>query len=198
MLGELSRLSASSAGKRLQIFRECLSRNICLASPMLLRACRPDELDEAVWGLRPPHGWPLHGRIRIKVRGLEGRHSRHGPVGYLIDDERTGQRIEIMDQVALRLSWRMAHMTLKVGEAVVSTKDDGGQLSIPRALGPSEGRALEGRPVESVIDHPALAGATYTITGARPGLIPSRSLIDFAAAPEEWRVPWRRPWELPF
>src|SRR3569623_171580 len=55
--------------RRLAIFREHAARHVCLASPLLLDACREDELDTAAWRLRPRDGWPMTAEVRTYVRG---------------------------------------------------------------------------------------------------------------------------------
>ena len=60
MMRELGQLGSDTEGERLRIFRDYLASTICLASPLLLDACKPDELDEAFWRLRP--NWSPHAR----------------------------------------------------------------------------------------------------------------------------------------
>ncbi|MFZ2995540.1 hypothetical protein [Sphingobium sp.] len=198
MLDELSRLKEQDEQQRLRIFRDCLARNVCLASPLLLDATKAEELDRANWRLRPGPAWPLRGRVQSLVRGLSGGGRPPGPSEFVIVDEHTGETVQVMDQLVLRMTRRSAHMSLRIGQIVIRTEDDGGVLSVPHLLDPAESDAITGISVDAILRHPILIGKSYPIIRVRAARERPRSLIDFAAPPMEWFVPWNRPWDVPF
>ena len=93
MMRELGQLGSDTEGERLRIFRDYLASTICLASPLLLDACKPDELDEAFWRLRPNPCWPKRSRVQTRINGRQCE-SRHG--------QKMGFKAIEMDEPAVR------------------------------------------------------------------------------------------------
>lgn len=198
MMRELGQLGSDTEGERLRIFRDYLASTICLASPLLLDACKPDELDEAFWRLRPNPCWPKRSRVQTRINGRQCE-SRHGQkMGFKAIEMDTNQQFGAIEQLVLRVSPPSAHMVLKIGSLVLRTQDRGGSLSIPRHLTSAESEALFYAELDAVFGHPICDGRYYPIVGVKRAIRQPRSLIEFAAAPQEWRVPWARPWDIPF
>lgn len=192
---DLRLLDREVEARRLQIFRTCLARRVCLASPLLLDACEPRKLDEALWRVHPAFDWPDRPEVDIVIRGQsKRRHSKS-------DRETSCTQLEgktegvVMDHVALRISGRSAHMIMRFGGIAIHTTDLGGRLIAPPLASSSEGRDLVGASLDRVLKHPIVIGKEYWILSAEPTLSGRVTILEFKAAPAEWRVPWARPWE---
>ncbi|HEX7820250.1 MAG TPA: hypothetical protein VF463_06485 [Sphingobium sp.] len=195
----LARLKVTTEGERLRVFREYLARTVRIASPLLLEACRPDELDEAVWRLRPGTRWPSSPVSRIMVRGWSAKSAHYGPVTVEAVEAGTGERYAVMDKLALVVGDRSAHMILAVAGLGIRTNDRGGRLLMPRLLDFDERDQLVGAPLDMAVRHPILNDRQYIIAGVESSVQLLQTQVDFLAPPEEWRVPWaRRPDMDPF
>lgn len=179
------------AERRVRMFRDFTARRVRLASPLLIGACRPGELDDAAWRLAPNPRWPLHQVTSYTVRGWASRSSRRGP--YLV--QRPGSAGASADRLVLRITDRAAHMVLAHDQASVRTDDDGGHLLVCGEMSERDRQGLIGCPLDRVFPHPAVEEQPYIIQRTALDEARHRTLIRFAAAPVEWRMPWARPWE---
>lgn len=176
--------------RRMSMFRDFTARRVRLASPLLIDACRPGELDDGAWRLAPGSQWPMHQISSYTLRGWSARSSRHGPYRFELPDK---SRF-VNDRLVLRVTNRAAHMVLVVDRAAVHTNDSGGMLALPSLVPSDARRSLIGSPLERVFHHPSVAEQPYIIQTAEPDEVRRRTMFRFAAAPMEWRVPWARPW----
>lgn len=193
LAAQLRALHVEMEQRRLGIFREHLARRVCLASPLLLDACREGELDEAVWRLRPSASWPDVLRARVTVRGWSARRGSYGPMRVALDSR---EGVEVSDMLVLTLGARAAHMALRVGETVIHTSDRGGRLMLPGLMPLDRREDLIFMWLERAFAHPILIGRQYRIQSAVLDAPRLRTILEFTAAPSEWRVPWARPWVL--
>ena len=195
---ELAALNIEFRARQLQVFRSHLARSIRLASPLLLDACTPQELDEAVWRVKPNERWPLGADARVMVRGWSVKSRRYDRERVIAVNRVTGERFEVMDHLVVRIGINAAHMMLRVGELSIVTRERGGVLSLPRGLGSAERAACIGATLDTTVEHPILTGQPYSIIKATSPPGTAMTLLKFVAPPVEWRVPWARPWEVPF
>lgn len=194
LAADLVELRAHVAERRLRMFREFTTRRVRLASPLLLDVCRPGELDDAAWRMRPNDQWPLMPVSLHSIRGWSAKASAKGPyrvaVSFLDQDP-----IEVADRLTLRVTDRSAHMTLVIGRGSIRTMDTGGDLMLPGLMPREQRDVLVGGPLDRVVRHPAVSDRPYVIGAASVDERRNRTLLRFAAAPVEWRMPWARPWE---
>ena len=85
------------------------------------------------------------------------------------------------------------HMAWQLGDMSITTHDRGGGLLLPRALGDDERTLLVGAMLDNVFQHPLTSAKPYSITAVLPPVGNRATIIEFDAAPTEWRVPWSRP-----
>lgn len=189
---DIARLEREMHDRRRNIFQHHLAETIRLASPLLLDVCRPGELDEAVCRLSPGRRWPNPISTRIPIRGWSSRSAHYGPFMIETIDMDSGERLAVMDRLVLRMTERSAHMIQVVGATLIRTTDDGGSVLLPTVLSPSRCEEIFGAPLAHLISHPAIIGRPYTVVAAVPDLARKRTRVEFAAAPEQWRVPWAR------
>ncbi|MEC3950136.1 hypothetical protein [Sphingobium sp. HWE2-09] len=195
---ELATLDLEVRARRLQIYRSHLARSIKLASPLLIDACTPQELDEAAWRVKPSPHWPQGPDGRIVVRGWSASSRRYDRQRVNVVNRTSGERFEVMDKLVLRMDRNTAQMVLSSGSLVIMTKQRGGVLYLPRALVESERVDLLGAMLDRAVEHPILVGRAYPIVEVPPPHSRRMTLVRFLAPPVEWRVPWARPWEVPF
>lgn len=177
---------------RLDIFRAYTKQRVSLASPLLLDACRPGELDAAAWRLRPKRLWPRKPLVGVTVRGWSTGKTPFGPVMGEVP-RWDGGRGMVPDMLVLRIAHRSAHMALQIGSASLQTFDQGGVLLLPKGMPAADVRAFIGSPLETLVEHPATARGEYVIRSVMPDVSKDRTVVEFAAVPIEWRLPWGRP-----
>jgi hypothetical protein len=195
---DLRLLDREVAARRLQIFRTCLARRVCLASPLLLDACKPRKIDEALWRLKPAADWPDRPEVDIVIRGRSKRRNiRTGSENKKVGRNSQSEGL-VMDHLALRIADRSAHMIMRFGGIAVHTTDVGGRLITTPSSSPADMRDLIGSSLDRILNHPIAIGKEYWILSAEQTLSGRVTIIEFKAAPTEWRVPWARPWEPPF
>ncbi|MCC4254745.1 MAG: hypothetical protein AB1431_01220 [Pseudomonadota bacterium] len=193
---DLRLLDREFAARRLQIFRTCLARRVCLASPLLLDACKGRKLDEALWGMRPAIDWPDRPEVDLVIRSRSRRRGHPttqvdtslGPSGSKAGDL-------VMDHLALRIADRSVHMIMRFGGMAVHTTDLGGRVLTPPLDSWVDKRELVGFSLERILKHPVAEGRDYWILSVEPTLSGRVTIVEFKAAPIEWRVPWARPWD---
>ncbi|MEO7469113.1 MAG: hypothetical protein ABIV36_19020, partial [Sphingobium limneticum] len=128
---DLRLLDREFAARRLQIFRTCLARRVCLASPLLLDACNRRKLDEALWGMRPAIDWPDRPEVDLVIRG-RSRRRRNPTNAEAAPGPSKGQAGDlVMDYLSLRIADRSAHMIMRFGGLAVHTTDLGGRILTP-------------------------------------------------------------------
>ncbi|WP_206240479.1 hypothetical protein [Novosphingobium terrae] len=174
---------------RLQLFREWLARNVCLASPLLLDACAARRLDIAMWRLTPSDEWPAKVGVSTLLNGLENKgHPGVSAWGRTpLAQDAYGAR-----HIILHIDGRSAHMEMRVGPTLIRTSDRGGSVILPISSA-VERYDLIGSPLSSAVKHPITQDRRYLITGIGHHPATGRQMIDFMANPEQWRVPWARP-----
>lgn len=195
---ELAALNIEFRARQLQVFRSHLARSIRLASPLLVDACTPQELDEAIWRVKPYEHWPHGPDARVTLRGWSATSRRYDRERVAAVNRVTGERFEVMDQLVVRIGRNAAHMMFRIGELSIITREGGGVLSLPRGLQPAEREGLVGATLDMTVEHPILMGRPYSIIEATRPPSSDMTLLKFVAPPVEWRVPWARPWEVPF
>lgn len=195
---ELAALESEVRARRLQIFRTHLARTIRLASPLLIDACRPEELDEAVWRVRPTERWPHGLDPQVVLRDWSAWTRRRDKNCIHSSSRPAGDSFFGMDQLVLRIRSNGAHMLFQVGSIALVTAGGGGYLSLPYALDNDQRTGLIGATLDSVFKHPIATDRPYPIVGISPHETSSMTLLRFEASPVEWHVPWARPWEMPF
>lgn len=193
LASKLARVEREAARMRQNIFRMHAGRNVCLASPLLVDACRPGELDAAAWLLHPTRQWPERPTLRVTVRGWTMRGTAFSPVRVAVAGP-DGKGAIVSDMLCLCLTDRAAHMVLRVGEASLVTTDDGGTLTLPWPLHQDEREMMVGGPLDRVFEHLATVRGDYVVRSATVDDRRGRTLLRFAAPPLEWRLPWARPW----
>ena len=193
LASKLARVDREAARMRQNIFRMHAGRNVCLASPLLVDACRPSELDAAAWLIHPTRHWPERPTLRTMVRGRSMRGSAFSPVRVAVTGP-DGKGAIVSDMLCLCLTDRAAHMILRVGDASLATTDDGGTLSLPWLLPEEERAIMVGGPLDRVFEHLATVRGEYVVRSATIDASRGRTVVSFAAAPLEWRLPWARPW----
>lgn len=189
----LAELRVSVERTRLTVFRQHTSRRIRLASPLLLDACRREDIDEASWRLRPPARWPTLPTAQTYIRTQVVDHDQY-PANQVVDGS---DRLPVFrvgcDVIILRLSDRSAHMVLRNGHTSLRTDDFGGCLLLPGILAADRREALVGGELERAFPHPAARQQGYVIKSADIDTAQGRTVIVFSADPIEWRMPWARP-----
>lgn len=195
---ELNDLDREFRARRKQVFHNHLARTIRLASPLLINACTKDELDEAVWRLKPGTNWPDGSEPRATVRGWSAKSRRHdrGQVAAL--NHLTGESVSGLDQLAFRMTPNTMHMMFRIGSISIVTSGRGGYLSIPRLLDDGHLPELVGARLDCAVALPIVTDRDYVILSVVPAPTDCSILIQFEAAPVEWWVPWGRPWEVLF
>lgn len=195
LMEALDALRLEMDARRLGIFREHIGTRVSLASPLLLDACRPMELDDAAWRLRPPPGWPASPRVQVTVRGWSARSAFLGPVRTSVShaEAHGGQRPVVADMLVLRIGARSANMVLRVGETVIHTADHGGRLMLPGIMSPDRREELMTYGLDQAFDHPILVDREYIVRAVTQDAGRMRTIVEFSAAPTEWRLPWARP-----
>lgn len=78
---------------------------------------------------------------------------------------------------------------------MLMTTDCGGRLSLGVELLDVERDAMVGRPLREAHPHRLFQGP-YLVQGVIEDTELRRTVVDFAAPPIEWRLPWARPWRL--
>ena len=191
LLADLERLRADVARRRLRIFRSFLARQVRIASPLLVDACGVVALDDASWRLRPPLRWPrrLASHVVVRSPAIDGI----GRVR-MVDGVVVARPLGGGDRLVMRVAGRSAHMLLRAGPALIGTDDHGGRLRLPGCLSPAQARGLIGSQVEDVYLHAITLDQPYTITAVVADPVGIRTMIEFHAAPIEWRPPWARRW----
>lgn len=99
----------------------------------------------------------------------------------------------VPDMLVMGFTHRSAHMVLRIGFATIRTCDRGGVLLLPKVLDIGDVRALIGSPLERLVEHPATVRGEYVIRSVVPEAPRGRTVVEFAVAPIEWRLPWGRP-----
>lgn len=189
---ELKALAQEIDARRLQIFRKHLSRTIRLASPLLIDATTPAELDEAVRQLRPSRAWPAGSDIRKMVRGWHRIGVRRKGERLFNFDKLIDRAFGSGDRLAIIVGRRGMHMAWEAGGTSITTHDRGGALLLPHALGEDERKDLIGSSLDEVFSHPLTIDRPYAITQILPPVGSRATIVEFSAAPEEWRVSWCR------
>lgn len=197
-LVELKALDVEVCARRTQIFRNHLARTIRLASPLLVEACNPKELDDAVWRAKPSSDWPNGHEQRVTMRGWSAASRRHNRRRTHAFNELTGESFEILDKLAVRIGRSSVHMSLSMGSISIVTSDRGGYLLLPGVIEAEHRLELIGATLDRLVELPITARRPYSIMAIVPSPEAGTTLIKFGAAPVEWWVPWARPWEVPF
>lgn len=174
---------------RLDVFRQHLGERVRLASPLLLDACDAEDLDDAVEHLVPDAAWPDRLLVRISLppncAGISGR----GRVYDVVN----GKLSPTADRLCVRIEDRSVHMTLRFGAICLTTADWGGRLVLPGMRSIRERDEWVGARLDHVFQHPIVNHRQYSITSARQDAKCIKTVVEFAAPPVEWRVPWSRP-----
>lgn len=195
---ELNNLDREFRARRNQVFHNHLARTIRLASPLLIDACTKDELDEAVWRMKPETNWPDGGEPRATVRGWSAKSRRYDRQRMVALNRLTGESFAALDQLALRMTQNTMHMIFRIGSISIVTSGRGGCLSIPRLVDDGHLSELEGATLDRAIALPIITDRPYVILSVVQAPADHSTLIQFEAAPVEWWVPWGRPWEVLF
>lgn len=197
-LAELKALDVEIYARRTQIFRNHLARTIRLASPLLVDACEPKELDDAAWRAKPGWDWPNGREQRVMVRGWSTASRHRFRKRTQAFNELTGETFEVLDQLALRIGRSSVHMSLSIGSVCIMTSNRGGFLMLPGLIETEHRQGLIGATLDRLIRIPITAQRPYSIISIAPSPKAGTTLVRFEAAPVEWWVPWARPWDVPF
>lgn len=196
LASQLAKIRNEMEWQRLQVFRAYVGRRICLASPLLLDACRDSELDQVAWRARPSRMWPRRMTTHHTVRGWSTKGRTYRPVRVELVGAAGQAPVTVADQLVLLLTSRAAHMVLRLGSSVVRTHDDGGLLVIPGLLTSERCDELVGTALDSAFPHPLGQGWNYRLKSAKPDEPRRRTVCEFEVPPIEWRLPWARPWDV--
>lgn len=155
-------------------YRSFLAATVTRASPLLLDVCAfwGVDLDEMLWRLRPPAGWPYSAR---------GRADRSRPPGVLGSGV-VGRRVRavvVEDQLDVR-TW--------LGDAFACTCRGELRLWLTQQLPDTLMDSFTDRELATVIDHPILRMRPYRVTSTYP--VGHGSMIKAEAPPLSFRLPW--------
>lgn len=192
----------------LAAFREELVAIVRSASPFLVLLLQAAglSLDDAAMLIAPPRGWPYRPRLPCNNAAdpTAARHIvRHYLAGLLPKHRvrcgdrvsRQGHKIDMADGSWLRIevAGHSLEATARIGPVRFETRFGELRVEMDGELPGSLTIGCIGRPIEQVVDHPALRGRGWLIKGVEDAVLPFvGSVLVVPTGGVPYRLPWAR------
>lgn len=192
----------------LRVFREEIGATVRSVSPFLVSILRVEDrsVDDVVAGISPAGGWPRRPRLRNPLAGPGGvaKHALRyyvagmagggGVAASLTDDCHFYDFTLYGGGLArVKVVGHSLEVAVVLGAVRLETRFGILRVRLDRRMPETLATACVGRPVEAVVDHVALRGRGWRITGIEePRYALDGQVVCVATGSVSYRLPWAR------
>ena len=200
----VGRFISATEHERLVLYRMHLQATVRSISPFTLAFAEHVgvDLEEGMDSIRPPSQWPWRPQPQTLAQSLAHRsrsarhhvNSKHWAVHAMLQRYVTDHGFvhfgEGKDMLLFDVDGPWLSMHGRIGECSVRVVAGTAALTLPAGFPETLGGAMVGRPVDAVVDNPALTGRGYRVKRVREATVGAGPTLVFSTGRCRFTMPW--------